>query len=63
MPCCYGRTADDAPQGVRQHLGKEMAADVGRSFRLQAAGYRVDWDHVPAAITPMNRILIGWHPR
>lgn len=62
MPCCYGRTADTLPRSLRQHLGRELAADVGRTLRLQAHGYEVDWTHLPLAVTAMNRVLVAWHP-
>ncbi len=67
MPCCYTGTAAGAPPGVRRALGVAAAADVDRSYRLQAQGYSVDWAAIPKRITPMNRILIavpvsGWEP-
>jgi hypothetical protein len=62
MPCCYFQTARDAPKAVRDTLGAELSADIHRTYRLEAAGYAVDWSQIPAAITPMNRILVGWDP-
>jgi hypothetical protein len=59
MPCCYTGTSAGVPFGVRRALGVGMAADVGRSFRMQAHGYHVDWAAIPSQITPMNRIIIG----
>lgn len=59
MPCCYGRTALDGPRALREALGAEVATDVHRTYRLEAAGYRVDWSAVPEVITGMHRILIG----
>jgi hypothetical protein len=62
MPCCYRSTWRPAPPGIADALGRETAADIHRSYRLQGAGYRVDWDEIPPAITPKNRILVGWRP-
>jgi len=59
MPCCYARTARDAPTVLRDQLGVGLMTDVHRTYRLDAAGYRVDWSAIPEAITPMNRILVG----
>jgi hypothetical protein len=62
MPCCY-RTAPPVPQrGLRRALGKELATDIARTYRLSAAGYHVDWNEIPAAITPKNRLLVAWNP-
>lgn len=62
MPCCY-RTAPPLKQrGLRHALGKALATDVDRTYRLSAAGYHVDWATIPSAITPMNRVLVAWHP-
>lgn len=63
MPCCYFQTWRPAPQAVRDALGPDLATDIHRTYRLEAAGYRVDWSFIPKAITPMNRILVGWHPQ
>ena len=59
MPCCYSRTNTAAPQALREHLGAEMTSDVHRTYRLEAAGYLVDWAFIPEPITPMNRIVLG----
>ncbi|MEW5315858.1 MAG: hypothetical protein WDW38_007259 [Sanguina aurantia] len=60
MPCCYTSTARGSPFGVRRALGTSVAADVHRSYRLDAAGYvSVDWLCIPQAITDMNRILLA----
>jgi hypothetical protein len=36
-----------------------MAMDVRRATRLEAKGYRVRTQTIPADITPKNRLLIG----
>ena len=61
MPCCYAHAAaaEAAPAALRRHLGVALAADVQRTYTLDAAGYDVTWRHIPAAITPMNRILVA----
>lgn len=62
MPCCYAQTTKDAPRAVRGALGAELTADVHRTYRLEAAGYRVAWSAIPRAVTAMNRILVGVSP-
>ena len=59
MPCCYPDAHCSAPATLVQHLGGALAFDVDRTYRLEAAGYRVRWDGIPTEITPMARILIG----
>jgi len=59
MPCCYTGAAAGAPRGVRRALGIGLAADVGRSYRLEDWGFATDWAAVPREVTPMNRILVG----
>lgn len=58
MPCCYPNDAP-GPPAVRHALGRELAWDVHRTYQLEAKGYKVRWDAIPDAITPMNRILVG----
>jgi len=62
MPCCYAQTARQAPRALRAALGAELTTDIDRTYRLERAGYAVDWSEIPAAITPMNRVLIGIMP-
>ena len=61
MPCCYPHAAAalQAPVALRRSLGVSMAADVQRTYTLEAAGYEVTWRHIPALITPMNRVLLA----
>lgn len=59
IPCCYKQTARAAPRSLRDALGPELATDVARTYRLEEAGFRTAWAAIPAAITPMNRILIA----
>ncbi len=62
MPCCYKTATRTAPLGLEHALGRILAADIARTYRLHDAGYHVDWSAIPEAITPMNRILVAWHP-
>ena len=59
VPCCYKHTARQAPRGLRDALGAELATDVARTYRLEGAGYDVEWAAIPRSITPMNRALVG----
>ena len=58
-PCCYSGTTPPGLEAVERELGAAATADVDRTYRLRAAGYRVDWAYLPEAVTPMNRILIA----
>jgi len=62
MPCCYRIAPPIALRGLKDALGKALATDVARTYRLTRAGYQVDWAWIPSAITPMNRVLVAWHP-
>ncbi|GAX84035.1 hypothetical protein CEUSTIGMA_g11459.t1 [Chlamydomonas eustigma] len=59
LPCCYTGTAKSVPLGVRRAMGVELASDVDRSYRMEAAGYVVDWSAIPGVVTCANRILIA----
>jgi hypothetical protein len=59
MPCCYFGTAEAAPRVLAETLGPELASDIDRSYRLERAGYQVQWSAIPEQITPKRRILIG----
>ncbi|MFT4625969.1 MAG: hypothetical protein ACI8PZ_004640 [Myxococcota bacterium] len=59
MPCCYATARRRAVEGLREALGTRLAVDVDRTYRMEAAGLRVQWTAIPAAITPMNRVMIG----
>ena len=61
MPCCYAHAeaAEAAPQALRKGLGVALAADVQRTYVLEAAGFEVSWRHIPSTITPMNRVLVA----
>ena len=59
LPCCYPRSACEAPLSLQTQFGLETAFDIHRTYRLEAAGYRIRWGSIPAEITPMNRIIYG----
>ncbi|MBT3218573.1 MAG: hypothetical protein HN348_05730 [Proteobacteria bacterium] len=62
MPCCYTSAGKEGPQVLRDQLGLDTAMDIDRTYRLEAMGLTVHWSAIPKAISPMNRILIGWKP-
>jgi hypothetical protein len=62
MPCCYRIAPPIALRGLKDALGKGLATDIARTCRLAEAGYHVDWSWIPSSITPMNRVLVAWHP-
>ncbi len=58
LPCCSDHSRlDDG--GLRGWLGGDLAIDVVRAVRLRDAGYKVWTQHIPAEITPKNRLLMG----
>jgi len=59
MPCCRANAKNQAPQGLRQALGEDVAYDVERTYAMEKNGYRVRWREIPAVVTPMNRVLIA----
>ena len=60
LPCCHPKSAVPGPPTLSAHLGAACATDVARTWRLHEAGYRTRWDAIPDAITPKNRVLLGW---
>ena len=60
MPCCYGKpTAPNLPAAVHAALGRGLAQDTARTFRMHQEGYEIEWSAIPAAITNKNRIIMG----
>jgi hypothetical protein len=58
LPCCHDfATCDPGP--LAGWLDRSLAIDVMRGVRLEARGYRVRTQTIPAAITPKNRLLLG----
>jgi hypothetical protein len=61
MPCCYGKAWEPRVPALSRQFGREVSIDISRSYRLRDVGYQVDWGEIPRAITPMNRVLVGWN--
>ena len=58
LPCCQDlETCDAGP--LAGWLDGPMAVDAMRAMRLEAAGFTVRTQTIPATITPKNRLLIG----
>lgn len=58
LPCCHDLASGDGGE-LRGWLDGPLAMDVTRATKLQAAGYRVVTQLIPAEITPKNRLLLG----
>lgn len=59
MPCCYPENKCQAPMALQSQLGFETAFDIDRTYKLEKAGYHVNWSSIPATISPMNRVIVG----
>lgn len=60
LPCCRPHARSPAPFGLAQALGADTAFDIDRTYRLEAGGHTTRWSSIPAAITPMNRVILSW---
>lgn len=60
LPCCHPKAGVPGPATLAHHLGHGVATDVHRTYRLEAAEYATRWTTIPAAITPMNRVILAW---
>ena len=58
LPCCHDVETCDAG-ALGGWVDAALAIDVRRASRLEACGYRVWTQTIPAAITPKNRLLLG----
>jgi SAM-dependent methyltransferase len=58
LPCCHD-LASGGGVDLRGWLDGALAMDVARAAKLQAAGYRVTTQTIPAEITPKNRLLLA----
>lgn len=58
LPCCHDDTTCD-PGPLRGWMDLALAIDARRALRLEARGYQVWTQQIPAAITPKNRLLLG----
>ena len=61
LPCCHSLERCDTGN-LEGWVEGPLAVDLTRAARLRAAGYRVHTAQIPAEITPMNRLLMGWPP-
>jgi hypothetical protein len=59
LPCCHDLAINDAGP-LSGWLDGPLAVDVMRAVRLEQHGYRVRTQTIPAAITPKNRLLLGY---
>ena len=58
LPCCHDlETCDTGP--LDGWMDGPLAIDVMPAAKLEARGYRVRTQTIPAAITPKNRLLLG----
>ena len=57
LPCCHDEACDAGPGAG--WVDRALAVDLRRAALLDAAGYRVWTQAIPAEITPKNRLLIG----
>lgn len=58
LPCCHDLASGGGAE-LRGWLDGALAIDVARAAKLQAAGYRVVTQLIPAEITPKNRLLLA----
>jgi hypothetical protein len=58
LPCCHDLALNDTGP-LAGWLDGPLAIDVLRAVRLEARGYRVWTQTVPAEVTPKNRLLLG----
>jgi hypothetical protein len=58
LPCCHDVKRSDTG-ALTGWLDGPLAVDVTRAQRLRAAGFDVQTQHIPAEITPQNRLLIA----
>ena len=58
LPCCHS-AATCAAGPLTGWLDDSLAIDAMRAVRLEARGYRVWTQLIPASITPKNRLLLG----
>lgn len=59
LPCCHDLAACDTG-GLEGWLDGPLAVDAARALKMQAHGYRVRTQTIPADITPKNRLLLAW---
>ncbi len=62
LPCCHDLKRC-ASGNLAGWINGPLAIDVMRAHTLRSAGYELNASHIPEAITPHNRLLIGWPSR
>jgi hypothetical protein len=58
LPCCHDLATCD-PGPLAGWMDPALAIDAVRALRLEARGYAVATQTIPAAVTPKNRLLIA----
>jgi len=58
LPCCHNLAKGDAGD-LSGWVDGGLAIDILRAVKLQALGYSVRTQTIPAAITPKNRLLLA----
>ena len=61
LPCCHDLAVNDGG-ALAGWVDPALAIDIRRAQRLEARGYRVWTQAIPADITPKNRLLLGAPP-
>jgi hypothetical protein len=61
LPCCHDLAVNDAGP-LAGWVDAALAIDIRRAQKLEARGYRVWTQTIPAEITPKNRLLLGAPP-
>ena len=59
LPCCHSIKHCDSGS-LRGWMDGPLAIDTMRAVRLEQAGFEVVTQTIPAAITPKNRLLLGF---
>ena len=59
LPCCHDLETCDTGK-LTGWMDGPLAVDATRAARLRSAGYQVQTARIPEAITPKNRLLMGW---
>jgi len=58
LPCCHDVARGDTGE-LSGWVDAALAMDIVRATRLEAQGYQIWTQTIPAGITPKNRLLIG----
>ncbi|MFO0679466.1 MAG: methyltransferase [Polyangiaceae bacterium] len=61
LPCCHDER-DRVGSYLEGWLDPALALDVARVERLRQRGYTVRTQHIPAEVTPKNRLLLAAPP-